>query len=416
MILTLCFFTISVKSEITSKPLKNTVFFEREKIVSVSSSKFQIMLYFDNKIINDEHVILDNMFAKLKIALEKRIKLVDTLPENFQSIYEYLIANYKAYNEALSQIYSNIPQTRVTRSSDSWFPVFGRILHTLTGVVDDKTEEQINEKINSITGKFGSIMTKSTMFYKGLEQKFLNTTQFLKSVTTQIVDQLQTTIANHHRDSEITNHKLMTLENDLHVLQGMSHLGFVLNTQKIEFNVFRTAIDFSKRQQLSPTLVNVELFESLLHDISIFLPPEYSLITPPTRENLYMFYETSNIQAFHHNKKILFLISIPLISANNLYTKYHIHSIPTFNSKVGYFFHVDTPDYIYISQDATNYFLDSPNVHCTPHARITLCDVHTSIYSISVFICPIDLFYKHSTNSCDMVVSKNNIPYTIRLY
>ena len=36
-------------------------------------------------------------------------------------------------------------------------------------------------------------MMKIQMFYKGLEQKFLNTTQFLKSVTSQIVDQLQTT-------------------------------------------------------------------------------------------------------------------------------------------------------------------------------------------------------------------------------
>ena len=41
----------------------------------------------------------------------------------------------------------------------------------------------------------------------------------------------------------------MILENDLNILQGMNHLGFVYNTQKIEFNVFRTAIDFSKRQQ-----------------------------------------------------------------------------------------------------------------------------------------------------------------------
>ena len=47
--------------------------------------------------------------------------------------------------------------------------------------------------MNFITEKFSSIMTKTQMFYKGLEQKFLNTTQFLKSVTSQIVDQLQTT-------------------------------------------------------------------------------------------------------------------------------------------------------------------------------------------------------------------------------
>ena len=82
------------------KPPEKYRVFEREKVVSVSSSKFQIMLYFDNKIINEEHVILDKMFAKFKIALEKRIKLVDTLPENFQTIHEYLNANYKAYNKA----------------------------------------------------------------------------------------------------------------------------------------------------------------------------------------------------------------------------------------------------------------------------------------------------------------------------
>ena len=83
------------------------------------------------------------------------------------------------------------------------------------------------------------------MFYKGLEQKFLNTSSVFKKCN--LTNCWPTT--NHHRDSDITNRKLMILENDLNILQGMNHLGFVYNTQKIEFNAFRTAIDFSNRQQ-----------------------------------------------------------------------------------------------------------------------------------------------------------------------
>lgn len=132
------------------------------------------------------------------------------------------------------------------------------------------------------------------------------------------------------------------------LIYSLTHVSYLLTN-------LLTAVTFSKLNILHPSIISTKELLHQLQNINAMLPN--SLILTPNLNNIESFEKIIQINAYHTNSRVVFLLNVP-ITTSDKYFLYHSYALPTLRESRA---HMIIPTYKYFMVSESTYmFANNP--------------------------------------------------------
>lgn len=275
---------------------------------------------------------------------------------------------------------------------------FGTALKWLTGNLDSADGEHINKCIDQLEAddkRIQDILKQQIQIVTSTIKNFNNSINSLflheQSINNYIND-IQDAINNNQDRTEFNSNQLLLLELCEILIESYQLI-------ENEIRDIEDSITFSKLNVLHPSIIQATELLNQLHFISQNLKHN-TLPVHPTLNSLPAFVNLITLNAFQTEKRLVFVLHIPLTS-NDIFNLYHLYSLPTKNPSNN-LFHLIIPEskYVAISTDNRLYIpmhnteeckvMSSTQKLCKNAVPLTLNDPN----------CEIEVITKLSTKKC----------------
>lgn len=193
----------------------------------------------------------------------------------------------------------------------------GSIVKLISGNLDNNDAMRYNSEISQLKNKEHSVERKLTLMQKAFD-KLVNISDNLKYNLIQLNIRTSQLQALQYNQSKIHN-----------IVSQMNSLYQILNNFRTIHNVIQdteTAIAFSRIHILHQSIINsTELFHILLE-----IEKHYRLVYTVGKDNLTKLESTIVLKSFSDNKKLVFVLEVPLLDTVT-YNYYKIIPIPIYN-------------------------------------------------------------------------------------
>jgi hypothetical protein len=225
----------------------------------------------------------------------------------------------------------------------------GSIWKTLTGNLDSSDGEYYDQRIDKLE--------KDDREIKNLIKEHIQ-------VTTSTIKNFNFTIQKLQIDEQIFNDDFKIIEDEINKIEDNNYyfnnqLKLINTCEQLleslvliesQVNNIIKSITFAKLKVLHPSIIKPEYLLNQLSQISQHL--DHNLPLHPSVYALPVLTNLVTLQAYQTNKRIVFILRIPLIEKEK-YTLYHLYSIPTKDSKTN-LFHTIIPESKYVALSENN--------------------------------------------------------------
>jgi hypothetical protein len=340
----------TVEAQIHIRPLENTIglYYEKEQTIRVSNDNWKIMVYKDitllQSVFKDNKNILENLqrFVSQESDSIRFVSFIIPLKPHVQFL-DHII---KRLDNKFSEILLETPG----RSKRGVLNGLGSIWKTLTGNLDSSDGEYYDQCINKLEKD---------------DREIQNLIKEQIQVTTSTIKNFNYTIQKLQIDEQTFNDDLKIIEDEINKIEDNNYyfnnqLKLINTCEQLleslvliesQVNDIIESITFAKLKVLHPSIIKPEYLLNQLSRKSQHLdhnnlPLHPSVYALPVLTNLV------TLQAYQTNKRIVFILRIPLIEKEK-YTLYHLYSIPTKDSKTN-LFHTIIPESKYVALSENN--------------------------------------------------------------
>jgi hypothetical protein len=342
----------TVEAQIHIRPLENTIglYYEKEQTIRVSNDNWKIMVYKDitllQSVFKDNKNILENLqrFVSQESDSIRFVSFIIPLKPHVQFL-DHII---KRLDNKFSEILLETPG----RSKRGVLNGLGSIWKTLTGNLDSSDGEYYDQCINKLEKD---------------DREIQNLIKEQIQVTTSTIKNFNYTIQKLQIDEQTFNNDLKIIEDEINKIEDNNYyfnnqLKLINTCEQLleslvliesQVNDIIESITFAKLKVLHPSIIikpeyllnqlRSQISQNLDHNNFSLHPSVYAL---PVLTNLI------TLQAYQTNKRIVFILKIPLIEKEK-YTLYHLYSIPTKDSKPN-LFHTIIPESKYVALSENN--------------------------------------------------------------
>lgn len=381
-------------------PIQNTIglYYEREDDLRISEDHWNLIVYKDlstiSEAFNHNQLILDTLNRKIIYN-----------PNNTQSFSLALRAHAKTLGAISNRINTNLQSIQLETSRRYKRGILngiGSIWKAISGNLDAADGEYFNDCINKLEKDDREIQTllKSQIHIVSTTIKNFNNT-----IRRLIVDEktfnnnilkIQTAINDAQIESQMLNAQLNTIDICESLLES-----FIIIEEELRDVI--DSLTFSKLGILHPSVIKPDELMQQLITISKNLDHN-NLPLQPSLNNLPGLIDLIVLKAFQTDKRLVFVLQIPLVS-NEQFSTYHLYSIPTKNvGQVAYHTIIPESKYIGISKDNRQYLrLNSLNGCQKINDKTSLCKNAVPV-SLQMAPCEVNVITKLSTENCRPVM------------
>lgn len=384
-------------------PLNNTVgiYYERGNDVRISNNHWNLIVYKDLKLIK---TAFENAERSLRM-LEKHVFKPDLkFHDNLQHFIIPLKPHYtmlKSISNKINEKINNIGITTMRRKR-YLLNAAGSLIKWITGNLDENDGKYFNEAIDRL--EKDDTQTQSLM-------------RSQISITTKIIKSFNHTIRKLMIDDQYLENNLKSIQTFLNkneektyylarqveILNNCESLLEVYMLLSNEINDIENSLTFAKLKVLHPSIISsMQLLEQLTN-ISNTLAPNEILPASPNVRTIGQIANLITLKGFTTANRVVFILNIPLTS-NEVYTSYHLFSIPTRHPSSN-LFHTIVPEskYIGISQDNREYIRTNEIESCKKIDDTLLC-FNILPYPGEKAPCEINIISKLHSENCKSTI------------
>lgn len=260
--------------------------------------------------------------------------------------------------------------TRTDRTKRALIDIAGTVFKTLFGTLDAKDGEYYDTAINKVNSN---------------EKELLNLLKQQSHVVQTTIANFNATVSSLNDDRTILNKNLKKIEI---ALEESSHQGFnlelkqsieeqlslieiMVNQLETEFSAIINAILFAKSNILHPFVMTpIQLIKELRTTIPHLRGT--SFVLPLEDDFAYQLLEHISIHTYYKSKRIIFVISNPLVNLN-VFPLYHLIPLPILKGHGNMIFILPTVEYLAISEDKSSYVILKSTDLCKPANKFLIC-------------------------------------------
>jgi hypothetical protein len=292
--------------------------------------------FFNNKWKLVTFVELENISNKL-LSLKNYRKYTTDLCNNENAQYHYYICQlflksskytFEKIEKELEVLHELIGHSHLSESRQKrgWFNIVGKATKVLFGVLDEEDAKYYNDKISQMNKDETSVLQllkEQTKIVQSTIINFNNTIgtldfneNLLKNNIKKISDELSKVKENFHF---------------LYIKTGIEEhvtiLNMMLNQLQLEIMTITNAILVARKGVLHPSILTPLRLINELKDVSESLPHGLEFPVPLDPLNANLILNVIELQVYFENKRLIYIINIPLIETNLFYI-YKISPFP----------------------------------------------------------------------------------------
>lgn len=376
------------------------LYYEHENDIKISNDYWKLLVYKDLSLIS-------NAFSHNELVLRTLSSSLYS-PNNTYDHNAFALSIRAHYNtldtisKRISNLLHNILLETPKRVKRGLLNGVGSIWKSITGNLDASDGEYYNQCIDKLEKDDAEM------------QKLLRNQIQIVSTT---IKNFNTTVKKLQIDEQTLNEDLIKIQN---AIMNFSDESVLLEKQikiintcesllesyvliESELRDIAESLTFAKLKILHPSIIKSDELINQLVIISKSLDHN-NLPLQPNYNNLHKIINVISLKAFQTDKRLVFILQIPLVS-NEVYSTYHLYSIPTRTTSANTF-HAILPEskYIGLSKDNRQYLRLSNMDHCQQIEDGTSLCKNVIPLSLENPPCEIELITKLSTNNCKPVI------------
>ncbi|KAJ3642285.1 hypothetical protein Zmor_025085 [Zophobas morio] len=341
-------------SEIDIRPLENTIglYYEKEHTIKITNDNWKLIVYKDLNLLLSAFQENKNILSNLQnfifqLSSNSSVRLASfTIP--LKPHVKFLDQIIKRIDNKFSEILLETPEK--FRFKRGIIDGLGSIWKAITGNLDAADGEYIEQCINKLEKD---------------DREIQNLIRNQIQVTTSTIHNFNYTIQKLQIDEITFNEDLKIIEKEINKIEDNTYyfnnqLKIISTCEQLlesliliesELDDILESTTFAKLKILHPSIIKPETLLNQLSLISQHLSHN-NLPLNPTIHNLPNLFNLITLQAYQTNKRIVFILRIPLVEKEK-YTLFHLYSIPTKDTKLN-IFHTIIPESRYVALAENN--------------------------------------------------------------
>ena len=312
--------------QVTVSPIENTIglYYERENDVRISEDHWNLIVYKDLSTISDA-------FSRNQLILDNLNRRIIYNPNNTQSFSLTLRAHAKTLGAISKRISTNLETIQLEtqrRYKRGILNGVGSIWKAISGNLDAADGEYFNDCIDKLEKddrEIQALLKNQIHIVSTTIKNFNNTIRKLLIDEQNFNDNIRK-IQDAINDAQIESQMLHAQLNTIDICESLLE-SFIIIEEEIRDTI--DSLTFSKLGLLHPSVIKPDELMQQLIMISKNLDHN-NLPLQPSLANLPGLVDLIVLKAFQTDKRLVFVLQIPLVS-NDQFSTYHLYSIPTKN-------------------------------------------------------------------------------------
>lgn len=189
------------------------------------------------------------------------------------------------------------------------------------------------------------------------------------------------------------------LKNDIHFINALYQVGFMLYSCRLDIVSFRNSLEWSATHKLTSSFLNSQKLINILTKIKGNITSTLGMIAPIDPNHINLYYDAIYTTAFGTENVIYLMLNVPLLSTNGIYDKLAITTFPQY-SDLNIYTEWELPSYIYINIKNDKYFTVENNLKCTSAGTLNICDFTGIIWKWTESNCILNLMIHGKSDFC----------------
>lgn len=370
------------------------IYFENLGHVKTTSTKWKMVTYTNISIYYEKLYLINNTYTKsLPLCNNKNL---DHVHFYFcQQSLNYLKAKIPYLYSKYQSIEDLVGKNQI-RNKRGLFNGIGTIFKTIFGTLDYEDATYFEKAINDVKGdenEMLKLMKEQIHVVKTTIANFnesINNLKFNENTLNGNINKINIFI-------EKTSSKMNKLELAELASQHVNLLTYLTNELSEELDSIINSILFAKRNILHPSILTPIQLITELGNNNYLLKSGLNFPVFPSIENAHTFMDIADLQVFHINNKLMFIINIPLTDPT-IFTLYQCIPLPMP-------YEDNTRRYAYIQPNVNFLGIPENNQKYVKFHDLKLCKKVSEFD----FICQQDVFYSTTLNAnCEVVLLTGN--------
>ena len=293
------------------------LYFENFARVQLSNDNWKLLLHIDLQNAIEQFHRIDNLGLKIE-NMCKRFENVNGYNCNYMSEVQQTLSALEAQNLLISHILG-VNSNLIGRTKRGLINAIGTIQKQLFGTLDDNDAKFFNEQINTLyqnQENFQKLLQDQITIKESVINHVNKTFEFIEDLDTKIskiIHKVSTFESQIDRDIQLN--KVFTL------FVSITERFALVQTHLIEI------LTYAVNGNIHPyVLGSTDLIQELVR-IKMYIPDHLKLPISPSFDHLRIFFKIINVNVYYQDKRLHFLITVPLVTNLEL-NIYKITSVP----------------------------------------------------------------------------------------
>lgn len=292
------------------------IHFEKLGEMRLYNNKWKIITFVNIDNLSDKFLSLNNYYRKtLDLCGHENAQYHYYICESFIKHSKYSL---QKIDRELQVLHELIGHKIVARNKRGWFDIIGKATKVLFGVLDSDDAKYYDQKISEFSKDESSVLhllKEQTKIVQSTLVNFNNTIgtlDFNESILKGNIEKIGKQLNKNQKDIQFLT--LKTVLEDHVVVTNI-----ILNQLQLEIMSLTNAILVSKKGILHPAIITPVQLTKELRQVTESLPHGLEFPAPLDLANANMFLNIVELQVFFENKRLVYIINIPLVETQLFY-------------------------------------------------------------------------------------------------
>lgn len=307
------------------------------------------------------------------------------------------------YVTEMEAVLDLVPQERKPRSLCDGF---GRLVSSLTGLMDDEDRTTVQGSLGDLQGRVDELEAEITP-HKAIIQGMLNGTMQNAKILNALTREMVT-----------NGNAIGDLRSAVDLEAKLREISFWVAKLRFERSQLRLGLEGALEGTLRGELFPPQYLFNVLRRIEGGLAEQYRLVTEVTAKKLKVFYDLGKVILSKIREELVITIDFPLRRVGMEFALWKLIAIPVFHPALQSFVQLDVKDYLIMSSDFKWFAaLSSQTVdECKKSVNITVCPAKVPLSMETVNACEFELFSSKKSSNCEKrILSNKPDGYFLRL-
>lgn len=378
------------------------IIFQKIGPVLYSSASYSVSLKYNISQLRAQDVQLESEFLHLQSFIANAAKLSKNKTTLLAEV-RVLHGELTEYVTEMEAVLDLVPQERKPRSLCDGF---GRLVSSLTGLMDDEDRTTVQGSLGDLQGRVDELEAEITP-HKAIIQGMLNGTMQNAKILNALTREMVT-----------NGNAIGDLRSAVDLEAKLREISFWVAKLRFERSQLRLGLEGALEGTLRGELFPPQYLFNVLRRIEGGLAEQYRLVTEVTAKKLKVFYDLGKVSLSKIREELVITIDFPLRRVGMEFALWKLIAIPVFHPALQSFVQLDVKDYLIMSSDFKWFAaLSSQTVdECKKSVNITVCPAKVPLSMETVNACEFELFSSKKSSNCEKrILSNKPDGYFLRL-